>query len=293
MKAAPFEYHAPKTTAEVVRLISGANNYRLLAGGQSLVPMLNLRLLSPDLLIDLNGVEELAGIEDKGSVLRIGAMTRQREIEKSELVRRSCPLLTDAIHYIGHQQTRNRGTIGGSLCHMDPGAELPVAAAALEATMVLTSGKGERTVRFLDFPAGILETNIRPGELLTHIEVPKLGAETGTAFGEFNRRPADFAIVSAACCLTLKPDGAAVQQLSIALGGVSPVPVRLKEFERMASGRRFGPELIAMIRDAASSQPAEDVGEYPGAFRSRVAGVIAARALERAHDRITGKQSNG
>jgi len=289
VKAAPFAYHAPRSTGEVLRLITDADNYRLLAGGQSLVPMLNLRLLAPDLLIDLNGVEELAGIEQLGKVLRIGAMTRQRSVERSKLVQSACPLLTLALEHVGHQQTRNRGTIGGSLCHMDPGAELPVVAAALDATMHVASARGVRSLKFDDFAAGVLETHIQPGEMLTHLEVPTMEARTGAAFEEFSRRPADFAIVSCACLLTLD-GGGKVMALAVALGGVAPVPVRLRDFEQAAIGRPFGPEFVAQARAAAAEQPADDVGEYPGAYRSRLAGVLAVRALLHAHERASSRK---
>lgn len=286
MKPAGFQYQAPESIQEVLELIAGSDNYRLLAGGQSLVPMLNLRLLAPDILVDLNSVSELAGIQDEAKVLRIGTMTRQRTLEKSALVRRTCPLLAFALEHVGHQQTRNRGTFGGSLCHMDPGAELPVAAAALDATMMLASSRGTRTLKFSEFPAGLLEANIQPGEILTHVEVPKLDPGSGAAFEEFSRRPADFAIVSCACILTLDKHGA-VTALSLALGGIAPIPLRLYDVEKAALGRRFDAALVAAARTAAASVPAEDAGEYSASYRSRLAGVLTQRALQRAYERST------
>jgi len=286
MKPAPFDYRAPKSLAETLEIIASTPNYRVIAGGQSLVPMLNLRLLAPDVLVDLNGIAEIAGVEEKPGVLRIGAMTRQRFLEKSDLVRQRCPLLLDALAHVGHQQTRNRGTFGGSLCHMDPGAELPVAAAALEATLYLSSTSGVRKLDFKRFPKGVLESDVKEGEILTHVEVPRLAPGTGTAFEEFSRRPADFAIVSCACVLTLDKRGR-IERLAMAFGGVSPVPLRLSAFEPAAVGQSFGPAIVARAREVAAALPAEEAGEYSAGYRAHLAGVLAARALERAHGRAT------
>ena len=153
MKPPPFQYHDPKTVAEAVSLLGSLDNAKLLAGGQSLMPMLNMRFVLPDHVIDLNRVEGLTGIKETGGVLEIGAMTRQRDVEYSDLVKTKCPLLHQAIMHIGHRQTRNRGTIGGSLCHLDPAAELVSVAAAHDATVVVAGPDGSARSRSRIFPS--------------------------------------------------------------------------------------------------------------------------------------------
>ena len=160
MKPPPFQYHDPKTVAEAVGLLGTLDNAKLLAGGQSLMPMLNMRFVLPDHVIDLNRVDGLSYIREAGGALEIGAMTRQRDLEFSDLVKAKCPLLHEAIMHIGHRQTRNRGTIGGSLCHLDPAAELVSIAAAHDATVAVAGPDGQREIAFRDFPAGYLTPSI-------------------------------------------------------------------------------------------------------------------------------------
>src|SRR5450432_4547084 len=165
MKPPPFQYHDPRTIAEAVGLLGTLENAKLLAGGQSLMPMLNMRFVLPDHVIDLNRVEGLSYIKETGGVLEIGAMTRQYEVEFSEIVRTRCPLLHQAILQVGHRQTRNRGTVGGSLCHLDPAAELVAVAAALDAVIEVTGPGGVRTIGFDDFPRGYMTPALEPDEL--------------------------------------------------------------------------------------------------------------------------------
>src|SRR4051794_36192957 len=166
MKPPPFQYHDPKTLTEAVGLLGTLDNAKLLAGGQSLMPMLNMRFVLPDHVIDLNRVDGLSYIRETGGALEIGAMTRQRELEFSELVQRKCPLMQDAIPLLGHRQTRNRGTLGGSLCHLDPSAELVSVASALDATVVVSGKGGTREIDFAAFPVAYLTPAIEPNELL-------------------------------------------------------------------------------------------------------------------------------
>jgi carbon-monoxide dehydrogenase medium subunit len=198
LKPAPFEYHAPRKLSEALDILASVENARPLAGGQSLVPMLNFRLVTPDHLVDLNDVPELAGIVERPDTLWVGAMTRQRELERSSVVANFCPMLPLAVAHIGHQQTRNRGTIGGSICHLDPGAELPVVASALEASLIAVSLKGTRTISMDDFAVNYLTNQLDAGELLLALEIPKYRPRSGVAFEEFSRRPADLAVVSVA-----------------------------------------------------------------------------------------------
>ena len=281
MKAPPFRYHRPSTVAEAVELLATLDNARVIAGGQSLMPMMNFRLVTPDHLIDLGGIEELVGVTEGQDTLSIGAMTTQRTLERLEIVARQCPLITAALRHVGHQQTRNRGTIGGSLCHLDPGAELPVAAAALDAVLIAVGRSGERRIPFVEFSIGLLSNALSPGELLARIELPKGSPRTGVAFVEFNRRPADFAVVSVAASLALDAAGR-IAQAAIAVGGSFEAPVRLAAFETASVGRRPEPALF----DAASreAEAIECVGDdvYPAEYRRELAGVLVRRALDSA-----------
>jgi carbon-monoxide dehydrogenase medium subunit len=281
MKAPPFRYHRPSTVAEAVELLATLDNARVIAGGQSLMPMMNFRLVTPDHLIDLGGIEELVGVTEGQDTLSIGAMTTQRTLERLEIVARQCPLITAALRHVGHQQTRNRGTIGGSLCHLDPGAELPVAAAALNAVLIAIGRSGERRIPFVEFSIGLLSNALSPGELLARIELPKGSPRTGVAFVEFNRRPADFAVVSVAASLALDAAGR-IAQAVVAIGGSFEAPVRLRAFETASVARRPEPALF----DVASreAEAIECVGDdvYPAEYRRELVGVLVRRALDSA-----------
>jgi carbon-monoxide dehydrogenase medium subunit len=213
-------------------------------------------------------------------------MTTQRQVERSPLVRRLCPLLVETVDHVGHQQTRNRGTIGGSLCHLDPGAELPVAAAALEATMTVDGPNGPRSFPFEQFPDGYLTTTLEPEEILTHVEIPKAPPGQGYAFIEFNQRPADFAVVSVAVLLTLA--GGRIGNLRIALGGVDYAPVRLAEAEEALAGKPFDDAALDAAARIASSLTCEGDEVSPAEFRQHLAGVLVRRALRKAADRTNG-----
>ena len=184
MKPPAFGYHDPRSVADAIALLGTLDNAKLLAGGQSLMPMLNMRYVLPDHVIDLNRIDGLATLREDGDTLEIGAMTRQRDIEFSGVVRSRCPLLHEAILQVGHRQTRNRGTLGGSLCHLDPSAELVAVATALDAVVTLAGAKGEREVAFADFPQGYMTTALTPGELLTGVRFPLWRAGHGHAFVE-------------------------------------------------------------------------------------------------------------
>jgi aerobic carbon-monoxide dehydrogenase medium subunit len=278
MKAAPFRYHRPSSLAEAVGLLASLENARVIGGGQSLMPMMNFRLVTPDHLIDLGGLAEIIGVTESERTLSIGAMTTQRTLERSEIVARHCPLIMAALRHVGHQQTRNRGTIGGSLCHLDPGAELPVAAAALDAVLVAVGPDGERLIPFAEFSAGLLTNTLLPDELLARIELPKALPRTGAAFFEFNRRPADFAIVSVAASLAL--DGAGrITRTAIAVGGSFEAPVRLRTFEAASVGRK--PESALFEAAGREAEALECIGDdvYPAEYRRELAGVLVGRAL--------------
>src|ERR1700761_537146 len=198
MKPPLFSYHDPRSPADVVGLLASLDNAKLLAGGQSLMPMLNMRYVLPDHIIDLNRVDTLSFIREQDGVLEIGAMTRQRDIEFSEVVRQRCPLMHEAIRQVGHRQTRNRGTVGGSLCHLDPSAELVSLAAGLDAKVTVAGKNGTREIDFAAFPVAYMTPAIELDELLTAATFPCWPRDHGYAFVEFSRRHGDFAIVSAA-----------------------------------------------------------------------------------------------
>jgi carbon-monoxide dehydrogenase medium subunit len=284
MKPAPFDYHCPETLPEALQLLATLENARPLAGGQSLMPMLNLRLATPDHLVDLGRIAELSRIEEGAEGLRIGAMTTQRTLEKSELIQRKCPLLCQALERVGHQQTRNRGTIGGSICHLDPSAELPIVAMALDARLEIQSRSGRRVLPFKAFPDGYLTSVLTAGELLTHIELPNLPARTGTCFEEFSRRPADFAIVAVAAVLSLGPGGV-IAAARIAIGGLGPSPVRLGAAEKMLAGKIWAPERVDAAEQLARGLPAEGDDDNTPDYRRHLAGVLTRRALSTAYKR--------
>jgi carbon-monoxide dehydrogenase medium subunit len=285
MKPPPFSYHDPQTIADAIGLLGRLENARLLAGGQSLMPMLNMRVVLPDHLIDLNGVEGLAGIRETGGVLEIGAMTRQRDLEFSAVVREACPLMHEAIGHVGHRQTRNRGTLGGSLCQLDPAAELVSVAAALDAIVEVAGPKGRREIPFASFPASYMTPALGADEMLTAVRFPRWKKGHGHAFVEFARRHGDFAIVSAAALLEADAGGR-IARASVTIGGIGPAPVRVTEVERALVGNVISD---ALLRDASEQcRKLEATGDVhaPAAYRQQLAGVLARRALEQAHARV-------
>ena len=284
MKPAPFHYHAPSTRMEALQLLTELEDARVLAGGQSLVPMLNLRLAAPANLIDLNGVADLAGIVMEGGRLTIGAMTRQRHGERSGLVREACPLLAHALSHVGHQQTRNRGTIGGSIAHMDPTAELPVVACAMDAVVVLESASGTREVPFAQWSDGYLATAIGPGEIVAAIAFPCWPAGHGWAFEEVTRRGEGYSIVSVVALLLMGADGT-VDRCAIAIGGLGAAPVRADAAEAVLTGVAPGDEAIAQAGEAPSELEADGDLYAHEAFKRHLAKQLTLRALRSARDR--------
>ena len=281
MKPAPFRYHAPTTLAETLTLLATLDNAKPLAGGQSLVPMLNMRFATPDHLIDLNGVSELVGVETTDDWLQIGAMTRQRDVEFSSAIAEACPLLSEAVKCIGHRQTRNRGTIGGSLCNLDPSAELVCVCAALDAIVEVAGPQGPRMVDFADFPLAYMTTVVQPDEILVKVRLPRWPRETGSAFVEFARRHGDFAIVSAAAMVGLDADGR-VERTALALGGVNVAPVRMYEIEKALLGTQPSEERIRSACQACRTVDALGDPYASAAYRQHLAVVISCRALSRA-----------
>ncbi len=278
MKPPPFRYHDPASLAEAIAILSRSPNAKVLAGGQSLMPMLNMRFLFPDDVVDLARVDGLAGIEDRGGTVSIGAMTRQRDLERSPVVAAKLPMMAEALFHVGHRQTRNRGTLGGSLAHLDPAAELPLVAAAHDATVTVAGPDGEREIPFAAFPLAYMIPAIAPDEILTRADFPVWPAGSGAAFVEYARRHGDYAIVAAAALVEIAADGT-VARAALALGGVGEVPARVAEAEALLVGRRPDAETIAAAARPCGALEALDDAIVPASYRRHLAVVMARRAL--------------
>ncbi|NKC33515.1 FAD binding domain-containing protein [Falsiroseomonas selenitidurans] len=287
MKPARFAYHDPDHLAEALALLARLENARVLAGGQSLMPMLAMRVAMPDHLIDLNRIPGLDGIVVAEGSLRIGAMARQRRIEDSPAIRAACPLMTEALGLVGHIQTRNRGTIGGSLCHLDPSAELVTVAAALDATIEVASATGTRDIGIADFPLGLMTPSLAAEEMVVGLRIPLWPAGHGACFTEFARRHGDYAIVSAAALLLPDAQGR-IARVSLTLGGVSAGPLRLAAAEAMLLGEAPSPALFRAAASCCAGIDAMEDPQAPAWYRRRLATVLVRRALEQAWARTEG-----
>jgi carbon-monoxide dehydrogenase medium subunit len=285
MKPPPFSYHDPRTLADAVALLTRLDNAKLLAGGQSLMPMLNMRYVLPDHVIDLNRVEELSYLREAGGALEIGAMTRQADIERSDLVRALCPLMHEAIRQVGHRQTRNRGTLGGSLCQLDPAAELVTVAAATDATVLVAGPRGKRELPFSRFPAGYMTPALEPDEILAGARFPSWSKGHGHAFVEFARRHGDFAVVSAAALIETG-GSRKIKRASLTIGGIGPAPVRVAEAERALTGQAVSAELFRSVAEDCRKLDAAGDVHAPAAYRQQLAAVLSRRALEQAAARV-------
>jgi carbon-monoxide dehydrogenase medium subunit len=285
MKPPPFSYHDPRTLGDAVALLGRLDNAKLLAGGQSLMPMLNMRFVQPDHVIDLNRVEGLSFIREVDGALEIGAMTRQRDLEFSELVARRCPLMEEAIRLVGHRQTRNRGTLGGSLCHLDPAAELVSVAAALDATVIAAGPHGQREIAFAEFPVAYMTPAIEPNELLTAVRLPIWPKDHGFAFIEFARRHGDFAIVSAAALL-LEDGTGRISRARVIIGGMGMLPIRAAELEQALIGHAPDDKVLREACETCRKLDAIDDVHAPAAYRQHLATVLSRRALEQASARL-------
>ncbi len=285
MKPPPFSYHDPRTVAEAVSLLSTLDNPKLLAGGQSLMPMLAMRFLLPDNVIDLGKIDGLAYIREANGALEIGGMTRQRDIEFSELIAAKHPLLREGILQVGHRQTRNRGTIGGSLCHLDPAAEQVLVCLASDATVTAVGTKGERAIAFRDFPLAYMTPNLEPDEMLTAIRIPLWPAGHGYSFLEFARRHGDFAVVSAACLLDVDTGGV-IRRAAVALGGVAAVPLRMDAVEAQLVGQTASEGLFRAAAESCRAIDAVADVHATVAYRQHLAAVLTRRALVQALSRV-------
>lgn len=287
MKPAPFRYVAAESLGQALTAkVAGGSEALFLAGGQSLVPAMNFRLARPAVLVDLNRVSALAYVRPESGGVAIGAMTRQRTVERSELVARAAPLLAEAMPSIAHPQIRNRGTVGGSVAHADPSAELPAVMLALDARFQARSATGERSIAAAGFFKGMLETALAPEELLVEITLAPLPARSGTAFLEMARRHGDYALVGVAVVVTLDEAGRC-GAARIALLSVGDGPVLAAQAAGILAGHTPSAELLRAAAHAAATRdidPPSDI-HASAAYRRQLAAVLTRRALERAFER--------
>ena len=281
MKPASFEYHRPLSLTETFDLLDRfGDDGRLLAGGQSLVPALNMRLATPRAVIDINRLPGLDGIRVTPRGLVIGALVRHETLERSALVREHAPLLAAAMPHVGHAAIRTRGTVGGSLALADPAAELPACVVALEATIRVRSGRGGRDVAAADFFRGIYTTALEPGELVTEVVVPRLVPGWRAGFDELTRRHGDFALAGLAA--HVRAEGGAVRDSRLVFFGVGSRPVRARGAEMALLGRRPDAQAVAEARRALDAEldPPGGVHGSP-ALRRHLAGVLLGRVVTR------------
>jgi carbon-monoxide dehydrogenase medium subunit/6-hydroxypseudooxynicotine dehydrogenase subunit alpha len=287
VKPPPFEYDAPASVDEALALLAEHGpEAKILAGGQSLVPLLNFRLARPARLIDVNNLGALAQVRRRDAELHVGALTRQSMLERSEMVAAHWPLLRQAIDFVAHAQIRNRGTVGGSIAHADPAAELPVALAALDGSVLVRSRRGERTIHWRELFLTHMTTSLEPDELLVEVRVPAQPQRTGTAFNEYARRHGDFALGGAAVTVTLDAAGVC-ERAAIALLAAAPTPLRATEAERTLVGRRVDADAA---REAAAVavrdiHPTGDIHGGPD-YRRRLIEAMVRRAIVAAAGRV-------
>jgi len=286
MKPAPFRYVAARSLEQALALKAElGDEARFLAGGQSLVPTMNFRLTQPTMLIDINPLDELAGIRNGSDTLRIGALTRYRSLERDPMTAVKLPLIAEALPVIAHPQIRNRGTIGGNLAHADPASEMPAIVLTLGGRLHAQSVRGERWIEARDFFVGALTTALEPDEMLTEIELPVAAADSGACFLELSRRRGDFAIIGVACMVRLDAQGECIEA-RIGLCNAADGPVYANEASSSLVGKKLGEGEIAEA--AALVQGAIDPGGSIHAskdYQRHIAGVLTARALTTANKR--------
>jgi len=282
VRPAPFDYVAPRTIEEALQLLARhGDDAKLLAGGQSLVPMMNMRLVRPAIVVDLNRVAALGALREDAGGLRLGALVRQHALERDGRIARAAPLLAEAAPLIGHLQTRARGTVGGSLVHADPAAELPACMIALDAVFHLRSARASRACRAGDFFRGLLTTALEPDELLAEIELPAPAARTGHGFAEVARRHGDFALAGACAVLALDAGGVC-RAARLVIFGAGDRPHLARAGATLIGERPAAARLAEVGRAGAGELDARDDLHATAAYRRHVAEGLAARALGRA-----------
>lgn len=278
MKPSAFAYHDPRSSGDLMALLAKLDNAKLLAGGQSLMPMLNLRLVAPDHLIDINRIPELAGIRLSAERVEIGAMTRQADVLASGDLASVAPVFGQALAHVGHLQTRSRGTIGGSCCHLDPAAELPALCALLDTEFDVIGPHGARLVPASDWFRGYLQSALDEREILRAIRWRPWSRGHGHGFHEYARRRGDFAIAGAAALLDFAADRS-IRRAAIVAFGVEPAPRRLGRTERALLGRKLDNEALAAAAEEARSLDAMSDLHVSAEYRRHIAGVVTRRAL--------------
>ena len=285
MKPARFEYFCPRTVDEAVGLLARyGDEAKVLAGGQSLVPLMNMRLARPAIVIDINRIGALAYLRERDGVLLIGTLTRQRAAERSPVVAERCPILRDALHLVGHAQIRNRGTMGGSIAHADPAAELTAILLALGGEVTARSATGTRTIAAADLFLSYLTTSLHPRELITEVRIPATPRGAGWSWMEIARRHGDFALAGVGVVLTLRRG--AIAEARIGLTGVGPTPIRATDAERLLAGQQPSEALWAAAAASVQAALTPDGDIHASAeYRKHVSGVLTRRALAEAHSR--------
>ena len=272
MKPAPFAYKKARSLEEAIALLGEHKDARLLAGGQSLIATLNMRLSAPSLLIDINGIGGLDSTAHKGSTVEIGALVRHAQAERSDIIAKHAPLIARALPHIGHAAIRNRGTLGGSIAFADPAAELPACLLALDGEVEASGPKGKRTIKAQDFFKGLFETALGPQDVLTAIRVPAANNDTRVGFAELARRHGDYAIVGLAACA--RADGKGLTDLRLAYFGVGATPVRARKAEAALAGGNADSAVAAL-----DLEPHDDV-QATAAVKKHLAGVLLRRVAE-------------
>jgi aerobic carbon-monoxide dehydrogenase medium subunit len=286
MKPAPFEYVRPSTVEEALLALRthAGNDAKLLAGGQSLVPMMNFRVLQPAVIIDINRLHDLAYIRESDDHLAVGALTRHAALKSSNVIAEHAPMITAAYEHVAHATIRNRGTIGGNLAHADAASEMPAVMCALDATMVLRRHDGSRTVKAREFFLGVFATALEADELLVEIRVPKRAAGEWTAFEEMNLRKGDFAM--AAVAVKIRMIDGRCDEAVVYLTGVSDRPVRIEGADRKLAGSRLLAEEIAAAAEAVAAEVEFGAtASVSAAYRKDLTRVLIVRALADARDR--------
>jgi CO/xanthine dehydrogenase FAD-binding subunit len=286
MKPAPFKYLAPESLAEAITLLERhGETGKVIAGGQSLLPLMNMRLATPEILIDLRNLTEMKEIRQINGFLEIGAMVTHQRILTSTLIQEKCPLLAEAAGHIAHRQVRNRGTIGGSVAHADPAAEFPTVVTALEAEIKIAGPEGEKWLKPAEFFFGFMMTALQPTDILTAIKVPVSPEGCGWSVQELARKENYFAIAGAVCLLELSHKR--VAEVHLGIMGCSPAPLKPLGAEEVIRGQELTDDLLEKVADSISKlvEPETDL-HGTEAYRREMAGVVAKRALREAHRRI-------
>jgi aerobic carbon-monoxide dehydrogenase medium subunit len=293
MKPAPFTYHSPQNLQEALDLVNRLDNYKIIAGGQSLMPMMNFRFLMPDHLIDLKDVEELSGIRKDAEYLHVGAMTRQHHVHTSDLIAKYAPIVKEAYSLVSHRQVRNRGTYGGSLCHLDPSSEQPCFTAALDGVIEVASISGKKEVPIADWTAMYMTPQLDTNEIMLGAKLQIWPENHGWSFMEYSRRHGDYAVVGVAALVVLDQQSS-IKNISLTLCGIDSAPIRLRESEKLMVNQIANEQTINIAIDEIQKLPyvMEDALNSSD-YRRHLAKTLMRRAIQKAFERSKERQNNG